>query len=800
MRLDVKEKGIKCMSTNASSSLKKSFQNGVIMDLKKDENSSYPRQFQKGITQTKPGGPSTGTRYISSNKRIMSVNAAYSQTSSWIPTEHKTTFVDDEFIEPSSSLFSAKKTQTYISASELSKTNNVDRNRISDSKAMSSSPVISSPLQKTMINKESISSGSEASFQIKKEDSPSVRAESRFLSNTITSEKSTAEVQPIHSTVTGLAKFSHSVGIVGEETNQMPEIPIRSTDKQSITFDEELFRTTMGIDLLTWNTYNLRLDIAHQTITCTESLFDGLSKNANPTFITLLPSSSSFTLPSHSHVSAHGHSPLFKRPLSISNDQLTLAKNAIKLGFTTTNFPADRNIPFNFVELIPRSHRGFFGINSLRHASETLFLVFNDPLSAMTLFHKTKLPALSLPFWMEEPAQLQHLASLLSTSFSKVVFICNGTPSSNDPLSSLEPLQRHFSSLLQRWRCHVVLAQTIFNASPIPISMTSVTPQGITNAILTGTTKGLWQALALLVGGPDGAKPLLDLAIPLPAKNVIASSGYLAQVRHELTLGTQALWGTPLLWSLPQLTNIMKGLRPGELTVLTGPTGAGKTTILSLFSIDWCEQQVPTLWGSFEIPNHRILKKMMIQHRGKQFSEDPHQAVMELETEAAYFSKLPLHFMNFFGSTAPFSDVLETMAWAVQNLSIKHIILDNLQFMTSGHGGPDRSPSQLVTSFTKFDYQDRVVAEIRRFVTETNCHVTLVIHPRKEQDNTVLGISSVAGTAKATQEADNVLILQKIGQRHSIDVRKNRFDGELGRVVYTFDRDTLRVGMIIPNI
>ena len=40
-------------------------------------------------------------------------------------------------------------------------------------------------------------------------------------------------------------------------------------------------------------------------------------------------------------------------------------------------------------------------------------------------------------------------------------------------------------------------------------------------------------------------------------------------------------------------------------------------------------------------------------------------------------------------------------------------------------------------------------------------HVTLVIHPRKESEGSDLNISSVFGSAKATQEADNVIILQK---------------------------------------
>ena len=51
-------------------------------------------------------------------------------------------------------------------------------------------------------------------------------------------------------------------------------------------------------------------------------------------------------------------------------------------------------------------------------------------------------------------------------------------------------------------------------------------------------------------------------------------------------------WQNPLeysgtvLQSFPRLTKIIKGLRRGELTVITGPTGSGKTTLLSQLSLD----------------------------------------------------------------------------------------------------------------------------------------------------------------------------------------------------------------------
>jgi len=53
--------------------------------------------------------------------------------------------------------------------------------------------------------------------------------------------------------------------------------------------------------------------------------------------------------------------------------------------------------------------------------------------------------------------------------------------------------------------------------------------------------------------------------------------------------------------------------------------------------------------------------------------------------------------------------------------------------------------------------------------------------------------SSVFGTAKATQEADNLIVIQRGKRYRYLDVKKNRFDGELGIVPYRFDKNSGRV-------
>jgi twinkle protein len=63
----------------------------------------------------------------------------------------------------------------------------------------------------------------------------------------------------------------------------------------------------------------------------------------------------------------------------------------------------------------------------------------------------------------------------------------------------------------------------------------------------------------------------------------------------------------------------------------------------------------------------------------------------------------------------------------------------------------------------------------------------LVIHPRKEEDNQLLGMSSIFGTAKATQEADLVLILQRLKEGMALSVKKNRYNGHVGKIDINFN-------------
>jgi twinkle protein len=91
------------------------------------------------------------------------------------------------------------------------------------------------------------------------------------------------------------------------------------------------------------------------------------------------------------------------------------------------------------------------------------------------------------------------------------------------------------------------------------------------------------------------------------------------------------------------------------------------------------EQGINVLWGSFEIKNSRLIKKLL-----QQFAREPIEIQgvdndKKLDAIADRFEQLPMHFMKFHGGT-DVDDVLDAMDYAGEPYSRLCLLLSSNGF------------------------------------------------------------------------------------------------------------------------
>ncbi|KAJ2383579.1 hypothetical protein GGI05_005271, partial [Coemansia sp. RSA 2603] len=416
-------------------------------------------------------------------------------------------------------------------------------------------------------------------------------------------------------------------------------------------------------------------------------------------------------------------------------------KSSSASGQQTMYYPSEQTQP------------GLFGFHVAASSNSSDVILTARELDAMAAYQATGIPAVSLP----------------RNSYQLPL----------DSMRALEPFERVYVWLDDNQQ-GIEAAQLIARKLGVDRSLVVRTRDGSHRA-----AKSAGDALAR---GLD-MQAILDESQPLQHDKVLSFAALRDAVRFEVT-NPDLIRGVESK-DLPGWNACFKGLRPGELTILSGPTGCGKTTVISQLSLDFCRSGVSTLWGSFEIPNVRLAARMMSQYARTDISKSP----KDIDYWSRRFGDLPMYFLKFHGSTKP-ETVLDTMRHAVYAYDVKHIVIDNLQFMMS----------MQAKGVDKYDAQDAAIATFRQFATDENVHITVVAHLRKDSgqghSSGDADINSVFGSAKVTQEADNVVILQRYGNSGSkirvFNVLKNRFDGTVGKVYISYSSDTMTFKEIPP--
>ncbi len=244
-----------------------------------------------------------------------------------------------------------------------------------------------------------------------------------------------------------------------------------------------------------------------------------------------------------------------------------------------------------------------------------------------------------------------------------------------------------------------------------------------------------------------------------------------------------------------ELDRITGGLRPGEITVVTGYTGVGKSTSMLDLSMNVMQQGVKPCVASFELPvaSHVLPKLLSFSlHRNieaSRLSPDVFNKALAL-----FGAKAPISFINRLGIT-PVEELLFGLNVAYKD-GARFFVIDHLHFFIMP--GPEERAEE--------DKFMQAMTEFKK--THPDAAFMIVVHHRKTAVDFKTGIprditlGDIKGTSRISQDADNVWIINRgHGQSPPIlSVEKLRSDRATaivgGKVRLVFDKGIYRYTVV----
>ncbi|ACZ10744.1 Replicative DNA helicase [Sebaldella termitidis] len=219
-----------------------------------------------------------------------------------------------------------------------------------------------------------------------------------------------------------------------------------------------------------------------------------------------------------------------------------------------------------------------------------------------------------------------------------------------------------------------------------------------------------------------------------------------------------------IFFEMESLDKQFGGCRFGELTIVSGQPGAGKSTILNQIICDFVNQDEKVFYYSGEFPKAKAKRWLYTVFAGadslteeydKHKRRNKYVLKPGIERQIDNWAKNKI-FIYDKGTEAKQNELFTIMKYGYKKHGIRLFFLDNLMTIGLDEVNDD-----------KYENQKNFLTELHDFAIEYNVHVFLVAHPKKTENKKIQDLSfyDIAGSSNIPNLADNILFMKRLNEK-----------------------------------
>jgi len=221
---------------------------------------------------------------------------------------------------------------------------------------------------------------------------------------------------------------------------------------------------------------------------------------------------------------------------------------------------------------------------------------------------------------------------------------------------------------------------------------------------------------------------------------------------------------TPTIQSkIPTLDKLLGGFKPGQLITLSAPTGQGKTMFLQSLTHTFVENDINSLWFSYEVGNKEFFER--------------------------FAGEVPLFYLPQKVKNSDQDWLERRIVEGIAKFNTKVVFIDHLHFLIDMRRLAEAKSISLLIG--------DLMRKLKSIAVRYEVVIFLVSHIRKLQLDKDPDIEDLRDSSFISQESDTVLLMwrnktkTKDGYQYTNEARmsvaKNRSTGAQGRIKLTFN-------------